>query len=378
MITNGFLQYFGKIINFAAIINATVLKYDPKVGSIEVREILRRQKYILSFTVATHTVYGSYDLIQLLIAFRSQSQDFYGMMIMLVWGLVYFWAAIALWNLRTRGDDLARIFNQLVKFDQKMEKLTGQQDIYKLLEILTCVMSFVFLTGFIVWSIILYKIQEKDAFLFSLVPDPYKSNTLLFFFTLFEAWSKTLAIFNAIWDQFFLMVTLLIHSCWLRYRITSPNISRSRTPDSDYTYFHILSKYINASQIPVKTSFLLAIMFLFMWSGYLGLIRLPGRIDLDEYLLFPVLVLNCHIISLLIFLPGAYLYNLAKKFRLQVKSLMMLETDKEGKVRRRVAKSLQLFGLQLTEDNFVQGSHLLSYYLSLSTYVLSGLVAFQF
>lgn len=121
MITNGFLQYFGKIINFAAIINATVLKYDPKVGSIEVREILRRQKYILSFTVATHTVYGSYDLIQLLIAFRSQSQDFYGMMIMLVWGLVYFWAAIALWNLRTRGDDLARIFNQLVKFDQKME-----------------------------------------------------------------------------------------------------------------------------------------------------------------------------------------------------------------------------------------------------------------
>lgn len=158
------------------------------------------------------------------------------------------------------------------------------------------------------------------------------------------------------------------------------NISTNQTQRSsarDYSHFRLLCKYMNAAHVGISTPFILAVLFLYLLVGSLGLIRLPRKIPLDSYLIFPCLVINSYIISLLIFLPGAYQFKLAVKYRLQVRQLVKMRMSKEDKIGRIAAKSLQLFGLELTEQNFVQSSYLLSYYLSLSTYVVSGLVAFQ-
>lgn len=121
MITYNFLKYFAKIINLAASWSATTLKYDLKLGLLQVRKLKRYQYFILNFTLLTHVTYGIYDLARLVLAFRSNSRDFYGMMIMLVWGLVYLWGVIAMSNFRCRGDEMVYTFNQLVWFDKGME-----------------------------------------------------------------------------------------------------------------------------------------------------------------------------------------------------------------------------------------------------------------
>ncbi|OXA49099.1 hypothetical protein Fcan01_16481 [Folsomia candida] len=235
-------------------------------------------------------------------------------------------------------------FNTAMSFDffdlvTSITASTKQRDKYKLLENLTFVMAFVFLTAFTVWAIILYKIQEKDAFIFSLVSNSYKWMYFIFFLT-FEAWSKTAVLFHVVWDQYFLMAMLLIHSYWLRWRVIS-NISTNQTQRSsarDYSHFRLLCKYMNAAHVGISTPFILAVLFLYLLVGSLG----------------------------------AYQFKLAVKYRLQVRQLVKMRMSKEDKIGRIAAKSLQLFGLELTEQNFVQSSYLLSYYLSLSTYVVSA------
>lgn len=145
---------------------------------------------------------------------------------------------------------------------------------------------------------------------------------------------------------------------------------------SKYRKFQVLSIYINHCHLRIKLPLTLEIMFSFLLVGYYGCFRCAGRMSLMTYLLFPAVVNNCNIVPLLILLPAARLEKLSEKYLNKIRFFVHTRR-KVAKADRMVARGLWNFGIKLGHIRVIEYSHIATYFMAVSSYTLSMLVAFH-
>jgi len=246
----------------------------------------------------------------------------------------------------------------------------------------------------ICWYTIVYVAATSKAFVYGSVPVEMRGPVLFYACLVFEIYSKGQAVVNIIWDLMFVTIKTLVTNHWthslqlmLKWLIVSfirfeiefkaaffkcrLEVKLLRLQVREFKVLSILICYLNSSYSAAKIPLTMGILLTLLVTSFYGLIQFFGKMSPSTYIMFPIVVNNCMIISLLVLVPGAKLYKSSERYFQKIKGVECV-----GKVIRREAKCIRIFGIRFGFLRAIRHPHIANYFLALSNYTLSLLVAF--